>query len=150
MRYVAQTWDNCGPASVVMVLSTPWPRVPQEAARLGLRGPDINRGMPAQNVAPWVGELYGLKALVRTNGSRDIVRRFVANGFPVIVTQRLQDPPSRTAHHRVVRGYDDRTATFLVNDPIRGAGVSLDTAGSTRTGRCSSRRIYAIVISSDR
>src|ERR671931_41177 len=95
MSYVAQTWNNCGPASVVMVLSHLGVDASQEVARLALRGPDISRGMPAQNVAPWVGEQYGLKAIVRTNGSRDTVRTLVANGFPVIVTQWLQDAPSR-------------------------------------------------------
>ena len=126
MSYVAQTWNNCGPASVVMVLSHLGVDASQEVARLALRGPDISRGMPAQNVAPWVGEQYGLKAIVRTNGSRDTVRTLVANGFPVIVTQWLQDAPSRIAHYRVVRGYDDASARFVVNDPIRGAAVSLD------------------------
>jgi hypothetical protein len=126
MGYVAQTWNNCGPASVVMVLSYLGLDVSQEVARLALRGPDVSRGMPAQNVAPWVGEQFGLKAVVRTNGSRELVRTLVANGFPVIVTQWLYDPPSRIAHYRVVRGYDEATQRFLVNDPIRGAGVHLD------------------------
>jgi hypothetical protein len=128
MSYVAQTWNNCGPASVVMALSNLGLDVTQEVARLALRGPDISRGMPAQNVSPWVEGQYGLKALVRTNGTRDLVRTFVANGFPVIVTQWLLDPPSRIAHYRVVRAYDDRTRRFLVNDPMRGAGVWLDYA----------------------
>ena len=126
MGYVAQTWNNCGPASVVMVPSMLGIDASQEVARLALRGRDISRGMPAQNVAPWVGEQYGLKALVRTNGSRDTIRSLVANGFPVIVTQWLYDAPSRIAHYRVVRGYDDASNTFLVNDPIRGAAVRLD------------------------
>ena len=128
MRHIWQTWNNCGPASVVMALSNLGIDVTQEVARLALRGPDVSRGMPAQNVSPWVGEQFGLKAVVRTNGTRELVRTLVANGFPVIVTQWLYDAPSRIAHYRVVRGYDDATGVFVVNDPMRGASVALPYA----------------------
>ncbi len=125
MDHVWQTWNNCGPASVVMALSTLGLDVPQEEARLALRGEDIRRGMPAQNVDPWLRARSGLRAVARTNGTQDQVKRFIANGFPMIVTQWLDDPPSRIAHYRVVRGYDDARAVFYVNDPMRGANVAL-------------------------
>jgi hypothetical protein len=125
MSYVSQSWNNCGPASVVMVLSTMGYQVSQEEARLALRGPDIRRGMPSANVDPWLRARLGLRAIFRTNGTPEQIKRFIANGYPVIVTQWLDDSPTRIAHYRVVRGYDDARATFVVNDPVRGAGLQL-------------------------
>ncbi len=98
--------------------------VSQEVARVPLRGPDIRRGMPSANVDAWVREQFGLRAVVRTNGTNELMKRLVANGFTPIVTQWLDDP-SRIAHDRVVRGYDDSRSAFIVNDPMRGAAVPL-------------------------
>ncbi len=138
MSHVYQTWNNCGPASVVMALSSMGVSVSQETARLALRGEDIRRGMPAQNVEHWVDENFGLRAVVRTGGTFDLLRRFVANGYPVLVTEWLEDPPgalstSRIAHYRVVRGYDDARGVFVSNDPYRGAKVRLDYAWFARS-----------------
>ncbi len=124
MTHVWQTWNNCGPASVVMALSAIGIDASQEEARLVLRGEDIRRGMPAQNVDPWLRARFGRRAVARTNGTADQVKRFIANGFPVVVTQWLEDA-SRLAHYRVVRGYDDGRAVFYVNDPMRGANAAL-------------------------
>ncbi len=122
---VWQTWNNCGPASVVMALSTIGVDASQEEARLALRGEDIRRGMPSRNVDPWLRSKYGLRAIARTNGTQDQLKRFVASGIPVVVTQWLEDPPSRIAHYRIVRGYDDARGVFYVNDPVRGPNLAL-------------------------
>lgn len=126
MRHVWQTLNNCGPASVVMALSTFGIDADQEVARLALRGPDVRRGMGPQGVDPWVGELYGLRSVSRMNGTLDLMKSFVANGFAPMVTQWMQDPSiSRIAHWRTVRGYDDALGVFYVNDPMLGNNVPL-------------------------
>lgn len=137
MKWVGQTWNNCGPASVVMALSALGIDVSQETARLALRGEDIRRGMPATNIDPWVAASFGLRALLRTNGTADLLKRLVANGFPVLVTQWLEDPPGiyatyRIAHYRVVRGWDESRRAFVTNDPYRGAQFALDYASFDR------------------
>ena len=126
MRHLWQTLTNCGPASVVMALSTFGVEADQEDARLALRGPDVRRGMGPGPVDPWVSSLYGLRSVSRLNGTIDLMKRFVANGFAPMVTQWMQDPAiSRIAHWRTVRGYDDDRAVFYVNDPMLGANVPL-------------------------
>src|SRR5438309_166827 len=118
MRHIWQSLNNCGPAAVVMALSTFGISADQETARLALRGPDVRRGMGPQGVDPWVSELYGLRSMWRNNGTTDLLRRLVANGFAPLVTQWMQDPSvSRIAHWRAIRGYDDALGTFYVNDP---------------------------------
>jgi peptidase C39-like protein len=126
MKHVWQSLNNCGPASVVMALSTFGIDVSQESARVPLRGTNILSGMGPQRVDGWVSASYGLRSVWRNNGTNDLLRRLVANGFAPMVTQWMQEPTiSRIAHWRVVRGYDDATSTFFVNDPMLGRMVPL-------------------------
>src|SRR5213078_3306277 len=54
MKHVWQSLNNCGPASVVMALSTFGIDVSQEFARVPLRGTNILSGMGPQKVDGWV------------------------------------------------------------------------------------------------
>src|SRR5919201_3148626 len=126
MKHVWQSLNNCGPASIVMALSSFGLDVSQEDARVPLRGTNVLSGMGPQKVDGWVRESFGLRAIWRNNGTNDLLRQLVANGFTPLVTQWMQDPSiSRIAHWRVVRGYDDALAPFYVNDPMLGNGVPL-------------------------
>jgi hypothetical protein len=91
-----------------------------------LRGTNVLSGMGPQKVDAWANANFGLRSVWRNNGTNDLLRRLVANGFAPMVTQWMQDPSiSRVAHWRVVRGYDDAAGTFFVNDPMLGNLVSL-------------------------
>jgi hypothetical protein len=126
MKHVWQSLNNCGPAAVVMALSTFGVDANQEVARLALRGADVRRGMGPQGVDPWVKENFGLRSMWRNNGTNDLMRRLVANGFAPMVTQWMQDPSvSRIAHWRTIRGYDDAAGLFYVNDSMLGNKVAL-------------------------
>lgn len=126
MKHVWQSLNNCGPAAVVMALSTFGVDASQEEARLALRGADVRRGMGPQGVDGWVNANFGLRAMWRNDGTNDLVRRLVANGFAPMVTQWMQDPSvSRIAHWRTVRGYDDARGVFYVNDSMLGNNVAL-------------------------
>ena len=126
MKHVWQSLNNCGPASVVMALSTFGIDVSQETARVPLRGTNILSGMGPQRVDGWVNAGWGLRSVWRNNGTNELMRRLVANGFAPMVTQWMQDPQvSRIAHWRVVRGYDDAAGVFYVNDPMLGNMVPL-------------------------
>ncbi len=121
MKHVWQSLNNCGPAAVVMALSTFGVDANQETARLALRGPDVRRGMGPQGVGPWVQQNFGLRSTWRNDGTNDLIKRLVANGFAPMVTQWMQDPSvSRIAHWRTVRGYDDARGVFYVNDSMLG------------------------------
>src|SRR6267143_1638752 len=92
MKHVWQSLNNCGPASVVMALSTLGVDVTQEFARVPLRGTNILSGMGPQKVDGWVNSNFGLRSVWRNNGTNDLLRRLVANGFAPMVTQWMQDP----------------------------------------------------------
>lgn len=126
MKYVRQSLNNCGPAAVVMALSTLGIDESQEVARLALRGTDVRRGMGPTPVGPWVDERFGLKTVWRISGTNDLMKQLVTNGFAPMVTQWMVDPEiSRVSHWRVVRGYDDAKGVFYVNDSMLGDNVPL-------------------------
>jgi hypothetical protein len=126
MKHVWQSLNNCGPAAVVMALSTLGVDVNQETARLALRGTNVLRGMGPQGVGPWVQENFDLRSTWRNNGTNALIKRLIANGFVPMVTQWMQDPSiSRIAHWRTVRGYDDARGVFYVNDSMLGNMVPL-------------------------
>jgi hypothetical protein len=126
MKHVWQSLNNCGPAAVVMALSTLGVDANQETARLALRGTDVRRGMGPQGVGPWVKENFDLRSTWRNGGTIDTIKTLVANGFAPMVTQWMQDPwVSRIAHWRTVRGYDDAASVVYVNDSMLGNMVPL-------------------------
>ncbi len=126
MKHVWQSLNNCGPAAVVMALSALGVDANQEVARLALRGPDVRRGMGPGPVGPWVKENFGLLSMWRSNGTNELMRRLLANGFVPMVTQWMQDPSvSRIAHWRTLRGYDDAQGVFFVNDSMLGNNIVL-------------------------
>lgn len=126
MTHVWQSINNCGPAAVVMALSTMGVSASQEVARLALRGPDERRGMGPAPVDPWVQKEFGLRSMWRSNGTNALMKALVSNGFAPMVTQWLEDPwRSRIAHWRTVLGYDDTRGIFYANDPMLGARVAL-------------------------
>ena len=79
MKHVWQSINNCGPAAVVMALSTMGIDQNQEVARLALRGPDERRGMGPQGVGPWVQQLYGLRSTWRNDGTNDLMKRLIGH-----------------------------------------------------------------------
>lgn len=126
MKHVWQSLNNCGPAAVVMALSTLGIDESQEVARLALRGPDERRGMGPGPVGPWVAKEFGLASAWRNNGTHALLKTLVTNGFAPMVTQWMVDPSvSRVSHWRTVRGYDDARGVFYVNDPMLGNNVPL-------------------------
>jgi hypothetical protein len=145
MKHVWESLNNCGPAAVVMALSTLGVDVNQETARLALRGTDVRRGMGPQGVGPWVKENFDLRSVWRNNGTNEILKTLVANGFAPMVTQWMEEPwVSRVSHWRTVRGYDDAKKVFYVNDSMRGNNFALSYDFFNRNGQSFSFRYMVI------
>lgn len=145
MKHVWQSLNNCGPAAVVMALSTLGIDESQEVARLALRGADVRRGMGPQGVGPWVEQRFGLKSVWRMSGTNDEIKQLVTNGFAPMVTQWMEEPTiSRISHWRTVRGYDDAKGVFYVNDPMLGNNVALSYSWFGRNWQSFSYRYMVI------
>ena len=117
--HVSQTYNNCGPASIVSVLKYYGLQVGQAQVAQVLR--PAGGYMQAGVIPPFV-ERYGLKATRFRNGSLENIRQLTAAGIPVIVLQWM-NRVGGIPHFRVVRGYDDRTGLMWLSDPIYGPNV---------------------------
>lgn len=116
-----QTRNNCGPASVAAVLQYYGMEASQGTWQKELRPDGGNMHLPeAQKVL----ERLGFDAPILRGGTVEDVKRFVAQGIPVIVLQYHQEV-GKVPHFRVVRGYDDQGGYLIMSDSLSGANVAL-------------------------
>jgi uncharacterized protein YvpB len=69
-------------------------------------------------------EGLGFSAPVLRGGTVEDVKRFVAQGIPVIVLQ-YHSVLGKVPHFRVVRGYDDAAGHLIMSDSLSGPNVAL-------------------------
>ena len=119
---VWQTLNNCGPASVSMVLAYYGQAVSQATAQAALRAPK-EWGMLPGAVPPYVNG-FDLEARILDHGTADDLKALLKRGVPVIVAQWLTEQQP-IPHYRVVIGYDDTQEEFFVNDGVLGFGKAI-------------------------
>lgn len=114
---VYQGYNDCGPASIAMVLGyygisvpvTQISRLTKATAASYMRVAAIGR---------YVGQ-YGLETAVVTGGRTQQLQRLVALGVPTIVLQYYVEV-GRVPHFRVVRGFDQIGQWMYLADPLIG------------------------------
>ncbi|MCC7353552.1 MAG: tetratricopeptide repeat protein [Anaerolineae bacterium] len=139
MTHDWQRLNNCAPVTVAMVLSYYGTTTTQAALAPILKGSNLDRNVRIDEIADYL-QSVGLSAPVRFNGNIELMRRFVANGIPVIVEQWLERPDDAlTGHFRLVRGYDDSAGALIVNDSYLGANLRFSYAEFDRMWRAFNR-----------
>jgi len=118
--------NYCAPANLSMALSY-WGWKGDKY----LVGPVVKPDNEDKNVMPYELEDYvhndtGLGAVLRVGGDLNVLRRFIAAGYPVLVENGvyfhdLTGVVSWMGHYRVVNGYDDAAGTFITQDSFIGA-----------------------------
>ncbi len=117
-RHEYQKWNNCGPANLSMALSFwGWDGNQVPIADFVKPNPRDKNVMPYE-LASFVEEGTALKAIVRSGGDLDLIKRFLAAGFPVIVEKGFEGPGFEgwMGHYEVVTGYDDLKQQVIVQD----------------------------------
>lgn len=117
VRYERQFWNNCGPATLAMGLSYwGWQGDQRRTARVLKPNPRDKNVMPYEMEA-YVEEHTPLQAVVRVGGDLDLLRRFLAAGFPVVIEKGF-DVEGRgwMGHYLLLTGYDDQTQLFTAQD----------------------------------
>lgn len=121
MNYQPQTYNNCGPCSIAILLGYYDHWITQH---------DVNEYVSAGpalcDFADYVPQYQLMARAYQPSSSHDqnlllAIRRLLANRVPVIVIQRLE-PDSSIGHYRVIRGYDDVTEEFISDDPLQSKG----------------------------
>ena len=125
-NYQAQTWNNCGPATLTNALSYFGYTENQSVAAAWLK-PNYED----KNVSPWQMEEFvdsqlpnmAVYAEVRYGGTLDTIKRLISNDFPVIIEAGYNPEPERLGwmgHYLLVKGYDDTTQQITTSDSYLG------------------------------
>lgn len=123
-QYVAQTFNNCGPAALAMVFDHFGTPVSQEYLADDLRpfnnpegGFDDKAVFPEELVSE--AKKYGYDAVYRPEGNVRMLKQLIANEIPVIMRSWLDDKED-IGHYKIVKGYDNVTNTFMFDDSYIG------------------------------
>lgn len=119
-----QTFNNCGPATLAMLLSYYQINVSQQELGTKLRpyqnpqGDNDDKSVTFEEMAG-EAENYNLIPYMRPGGTIETLKMFTANGVPVAVRTTL-NPDDDIGHFRVVVGFDDATGEIIQDDSYHG------------------------------
>lgn len=122
-----QTFNNCGPATLSMLLAYFGKPVSQDELGQALRpyqnpiGDNDDKSVTLDEIAVKAAE-YNLVAYYRPNGNIEKLKLFLANDIPVITRTWLSSGED-IGHYRIVRGFDDKTQEFIQNDSYQGKNL---------------------------
>ncbi len=116
-----QTWNNCGPATLAMALTYFDLNVTQDDTAAVLKPNPEDRNVSPDEMAAYVNQETAYRALFRVDGNRELLRRFVANGLPVVIEIGIEPPGEYRwlgwyGHYLLIVAYDDQEEQFWVYD----------------------------------
>mgnify|MGYP000983742527 FL=1 len=123
-----QTWNNCGPATLALALRFWGWEGDQNIISTVLKPEVQDKNVNIDELAWYVAQyLPGLQAEIRVGGDLATLKRFIANGYPVLIEGafKMEKPawPGDdlwAAHYLLVTGYDEDAAQFTVQDSYYG------------------------------
>ena len=121
-KYVSQhnRWNFCGPANLAMLLSyLDWPGSADDIARVLKPFPKDKNVMPYE-MLDFI-RFSGWDGIIRVGGDLDILKKLIADGFPVLVEKgphfrNIQGNITWMGHYQVLNGYDDLNQVFTAQD----------------------------------
>jgi tetratricopeptide (TPR) repeat protein len=117
-----QMWNNCGPANLSMGLSFwEWEGTQRDTAEV-LKPNQRDKNVMPYELGAYVNEQTEFNAVVRVGGDPELIKEFVAMGFPVIVEKGFEGPgfDGWMGHYEVIHGYDDALQEFYAQDSYKG------------------------------
>jgi tetratricopeptide (TPR) repeat protein len=120
-----QTFNNCGPATYSMLLS--YSGITRDQKSLGQilrpyqnpQGDNDDKSVTMYELSQYTKNELQLPVYYRPNGTLDLLKRFVAADHPVVLRTWLNDKED-IGHFILVRGYNDATGKFIVDDSYYG------------------------------
>lgn len=122
MKVVKQSFNNCGPANLTQVLNWWGNPVTQEEVASYLKPNSEDRNVSAWQIADYVNEQTpGYNAIARSGGSLEMVKKFIAAGYPVVIEKGYELPESGWwGHYITIYGYDDTKQELYSQDSYLG------------------------------
>jgi len=127
--FVSQTFNNCGPASLSMILSYFDIQASQEALGQELRpyqnpeGDNDDKSVTLDELAEKSKD-FDLIPYHRPNGNITILKQFIHYDIPVI-TLTWMGVGEDIGHYRIVKGYNDKNNTIIQDDPYNGPNLTI-------------------------
>ena len=120
-RFEYQDINNCGPTTLAMALSYwGWEGTQADVAEV-IRPVRRDKNVRWDELIYYVQNHAGwLDALFRVAGNPDTAKRFIANGYPVIIATGYTLDQGWVGHYLLLSGYDDAAQTFTVQDATGG------------------------------
>ena len=128
MGVIKQSFNNCGPANLTQVLNWYGSPITQEDVASYLKPNPEDRNVSPWQISDYVNEqMPGYNALTRSGGDLELIKRFLAAGFPVVIEKGYELPESGWwGHYLTVYGYDDDLQELYSQDtylgPFDGSG----------------------------
>jgi hypothetical protein len=120
---VQQTWNNCGPANITMALSYYGWQQDQTFAASYLKPDREDKNVSPSEMVAFVNEQSQVRAVTRIGGDMELLKEFIAAGFPVIIeTGYAPEGNDWFGHYQTVVGYDDNGRDFYIFDSYLGTG----------------------------
>ncbi len=128
MGVVKQTFNNCGPANLTQTLNYHGSDITQTEVAAYLKPNPEDRNVSPWQIADYVNEQTpGYNAIARSGGTLEMIKRFVAAGYPVVIEKGYELPDSGWwGHYLTVFGFDDEKQELYTQDsylgPFDGSG----------------------------
>ncbi len=122
MGVIKQTFNNCGPANLTQVLNWYGNEITQEEVAAYLKPNSEDRNVSPWQIADYVNQqTSGFNAIARSGGSMEMIKQFIAAGYPVVVEKGYDLPESGWwGHYLTVYGYDDEKQEMYSQDSYLG------------------------------
>ncbi|HSH04703.1 MAG TPA: C39 family peptidase, partial [Anaerolineae bacterium] len=117
-----QTFNNCGPANMSMVLNFFDDATSQTDAALYLKPNPEDRNVSPWQISDYVSENTSLRSITRSGGTLEMLEQFIAMGIPVVI-EKGYDPPTDEGwygHYLTMFGYDRAAQEFYSMDTYLG------------------------------
>jgi hypothetical protein len=121
-RHEYQTWNNCGPATLAMALSFwDWEGDQRPIAAFNKPNSRDKNVMPYE-LTKYIEEETNFEVVYRVGGEIELLKRFLASGFPVIIEKGFEGPGFEgwIGHYVLVTGFDDSSLQFTLQDSYYG------------------------------
>ena len=151
VRHEYQKWNNCGPANLSMALSY-WGWAGDQRDTAAYLKPNArDKNVMPYEMAEYVEEETEFGVVVRVGGDLDVIKRFLAAGFPVLVEKGFEGEgfDGWMGHYEVLTGYDDARQRFTAQDSYIMADLPVDYADLLAHWRAFNY-LYLVIYPADR
>ena len=117
LTIIAQGFNNCGPANLAINLNFYGNPTTQVEAAAFLKPNSEDRNVSPWQMVDYVNEQTDLRAFVGSGGDFELIKRFLANGLPIVIEKGYElESEGWLGHYLTMFAYDDDKQEFLSLD----------------------------------